>query len=357
MNKPTLRYMRWLAQRRWREARRRQNRRAGGTPRREPPTKTILAPANISFRDNHDETAQFLATVRREVDQSHLRRMRLVVDLAPALSIRTAGALCLVAELDRWQRQRGGAPLQPTTLSRWNPEVVRRLADMGFFDVLETDVPDHLRRGGPGASRFIRFMTNVMADPTHYAAFRREVGEPLAEPSDLSLGLYGSIGEAIGNAVEHAYPDGFSYPPRMGRRWWLTGSVDVERMRLTVAILDHGISIPGSLPKSRSRHEILALLARLFPGKDDDGKLIEAAMEYGKSRMNEPQRGKGLGDVLALAMEDPSNRLRVISRHGHYVYEAGRSRSWTQATPLNGTLIEWELALPRTPAPAAPLEN
>jgi hypothetical protein len=81
----------------------------------------------------------------------------------------------------------------------------------------------------------------------------------------------------------------------------------------------------------------------------DDGAIIAAAMEDGRSRLAEQaHRGKGLGDVLKLALAHPSNQLRIISRQGYYTYSGGAVTHETRETPLLGTLIEWDLAIPNS---------
>jgi hypothetical protein len=307
----------------------------------------IMAPGVLSFRDNDASTSRFLGRIRREIDVTLKQKNNLIVDPASIHRINPAAALCLLAEFDRWQRLRDRGPLYATTVNAWNREVTRRLADMGFFELLGTEVPARLRLGGAGAARFIRFISNDSVDPESARAFRLLVGEPLMQPSEMSLGLYRSLSEAIANAVEHAYPASYLPPETVGRRWWLTGSVNATGSRLRVVVLDHGVSIPASLPQTKRGIAILERLRLRSPGEAlDDGLLIEAAMEYGRSSSEQPQRGKGLEDILGLARADPTNRLRVISRRGRYVWKNDRGHAFTQRYPLNGTLIEWDLALP-----------
>jgi len=83
----------------------------------------------------------------------------------------------------------------------------------------------------------------------------------------------------------------------------------------------------------------------MFGDAYTDGQMIAAAMEYGKSRLNQAQRGKGLGDILRPVLADPSNSLRIISGRGLYKYAGGRPSYETVSCPLLGTLIEWDLAL------------
>lgn len=350
----TPRFRRWLQHRRISEALRqrrkwseKQTKHFVHRGRRLP---VIVAPPALSFGNDYDTTAEFFCAVRNRLDGT-TGRGSFLVEMAPIRTIGTAGALCLVAEFDRWQRLYG-KPLYPFTLKRWDREVIRRLSDMGFFQILGTRVPPALRDGGPEARRFLRFFSSVVVDPKATKALRDSVGEPTDASAELSLGLYRSIGEAIANSVEHAYPEEGDFPDRMGRRWWLTGSLDFARSRLNVVLLDHGISIPGSLPRSRHKLEIGEYLMRMFRGEEDDGKVIEAAMEHGRSRLKQPQRGKGLGDVLELALAHPTNRLRVISRNGYFVFENGVARSETRTHPLNRTLVQWDLAVPpRTTSP------
>ncbi len=342
MRRLTRRFKKWLVRRGYYQARK-----GSVAQRKRPFFLRIPTPENLSFTYNRDVTQKFFQNMRTEIDVAISERRRLMVDPAPIKSINPAAALCLLAEFDRWQRLWGVGRLRPVTLRTWHQPVVRRLSDMGFFELLKTPVPEALRSGGPGANRFIRFVTDVVADTQHSVTFRREVGAPLSETSQLSLTLYRSLCEAIANAVEHAYPNPTTFPDRVGKRWWLMGSVDTDQNRLRVVVLDHGISIPGSLPNSRRWPEISKLI-QIFTGEPTDGALIEAAMEYGRSRLETPQRGKGLGDIIALSDASPQNRLRIFSRNGYYVRTNGLSHSGVSRYPINGTLIEWDLALSLT---------
>lgn len=267
-----------------------------------------------------------------------------MVDLSSLRDLSIACALCIVSEFDRWQR-RTKQILLPITISKWDVEIVRLLGELGFFALLKTKLRSDWSIPAPNSTRYVNFFSSTYADPTLPGRFRQAIGESLAEISQVTLDLFSSLSEAIANAVEHAY-----IAPRSDeKRWWLTGSVDHENRRLSVVILDHGIGIPGSLPHSRWLQEISAVLKSMgfsLLGIDAHGKIIEAAMTVGRSRLQQPQRGKGLGDVLKLALADPSNSLRVISGRGYYVFEKGAGSSREMAQSLDGTLIEWNLALP-----------
>lgn len=356
MRRLTPRYKKWLESRQRRELHQRRRRRIHPTghlptPRLNRPiirtnARTVLsAPDTLSFAHDRDKATTFFGDVRAAVDRSLRKHTNLVVDLSALKVLRPAAALCLLAEFDRWQRLLRSGPLAPLTINSWDREIVRNLSDMGFFRLLNTRVPDHLKEGGPDAARYIRFVTGKLAEAEKQAQFRRLVGPPLAVQSDLTMGLYRSLGEAIANVVEHAYARR-TYDYLVGPRWWLTGVVDEAQKRLRVVILDHGISIPASLAYSENGPSILRLLENLWPGREDDGSKIEAAMAYGRSRLGLPGRGKGLGDVLALTTLDRQNRLRVISRKGSYTYDESGSKSDTLECALNGTLVEWDLTLP-----------
>lgn len=310
---------------------------------------TINPPPVLSFTKNPSATGAFFEEVRSQINKVIVYPGRLVIDLSTLNELSPAAALCLLAELDRWQILRN-ITLRPITIGTWAPHIVRDLADMGFFEVLDTPIHPSIKDGGPGARRFIRFVAGARADTEKQARFQRAIGSSLESNVELSLGLYRSLIEAIGNSVEHAYPERGSVSENMRRseRWWLTGVVDETAGRLKVVTLDHGISIPGSLPASRQREGIMATLDDLrkkLSMQSHDGLLLQAAMEYGRTRLQSPGRGKGLGDVLALADLDPENRLRIISRRGTFMSDTHGTRADRNAFSLNGTLIEWDLSL------------
>jgi hypothetical protein len=173
------------------------------------------------------------------------------------------------------------------------------------------------------------------------------------EFDEARLQLFGALVEATENTRLHAYPVDWEDPESV-RRWWMTGAVDAREKRLTLIVYDQGMSIPASLPKWAGYAQIEAGLRRLFRNRDrphsDSGALdaisLRFAMAIRRSSSGLENRGKGLHVFKDVIDRCRDGKLRIISRRGEFVYEKGRRpRATLLATPLPGTLVEWDLKL------------
>ena len=105
---------------------------------------TINLPEKLNFFENYEETALYMASIRR---LSSLRvKTRKDYKLSSVnfdnlKSISTSAALVLTAELSKWDdaiRQK----LTPDVCN-WNPEILQKLKDLGFFRLFANS-PDKL---------------------------------------------------------------------------------------------------------------------------------------------------------------------------------------------------------------------
>jgi hypothetical protein len=86
-------------------------------------------------------------------------------------------------------------------------------------------------------------------------------------------------------------------------------------------------------------------------GKDNaDTLAMQAAMEYGRSRTKQSERGKGSRCALALLEKHGNGELYLLSNRGCLHYECLEGEiTLKQATPLafdiKGTIIWWNLYL------------
>ncbi len=77
--------------------------------------------------------------------------------------------------------------------------------------------------------------------------------------------------------------------------------------------------------------------------------MIGAAVELGRSRLQEANRGKGLQDVLAVIDEAGEGLLRVYSNRGCYSYlvKGGSMKEDYKdfGDSILGTIIQWSIPL------------
>jgi hypothetical protein len=160
------------------------------------------------------------------------------------------------------------------------------------------------------------------------------------------------LGEAIQNVEDHAYPIGAFGDYPVARKWWMTGAVEPSKKRFTIAIYDHGVSIPVSLPRWTRFAEFRSEFARAFgreynaSAPEHDGETISQAVELGRSSTGLDWRGKGLPVIRKIVDNCKDGTVRILSRNGSYSYAARKKPTYmSNSTPIAGTLVEWELLL------------
>lgn len=164
------------------------------------------------------------------------------------------------------------------------------------------------------------------------------------EMSDaLKSSLYRGMTEALTNAVQHAYiakrRDGTKLAGE--KRWWL-----FSQQRdgfLTVVFCDLGIGIPESLP---IQHSSISKLLKSLSKSASDVEAIRIATELGKTSTDEPNRGKGLPEILDAARKAEQGSCVIYSNKGQFGYGAGGNLIENQfSNSILGTLIEWRVPL------------
>jgi hypothetical protein len=303
---------------------------------------TFTAPEYCSFSGNTKATLAFLERIRVEADR-RVRGRRITADLSTIRDIDLSAALALVAEFDRWQRKHN-TRLKPHALDQWNDDVRRKLGMLGFFDLLNVELPKrHLV--SPNYA-WIPFTSDVRTVGKAILLLRTRLERHLGRRIPIGRELYGSLVEAMKNAFQHAYPSGTSSIDygRIGKRWWMAGQVDLTDGEVKFAFLDQGVTIPYSLETSWMWDDISADID--IPS---DALRVAAAVKYGNSRLKgEDHRGKGFSDILWPASMCERNVVRILSRN---CYAVKRGQRQLVAIDMDftypGTLIEWE-AFPDT---------
>ena len=144
-----------------------------------------------------------------------------------------------------------------------------------------------------------------------------------------------AINEAMLNVKYHAYPN---LPTR---RWWLTCAILEDQ--LFIALCDRGVGIPNTLPRQAWFEK---LRGRTLT--NDDGQMIQAAMEYTRSAQDTTRsRGLGTRDIQRLVLEQGAGHLTVVSGTGHYRL-SGERRDETVTNlkaDVGGTVIQWAVPL------------
>lgn len=333
-------------------------------------------PPIICFRENTVATLAFFDrwredfAIRRHRDNvqrykwlsppnrsGRLPRIRGYIDFSEISNIATAPALVMAAEYDRAAQLIGSTP--PTiNLDEWNRDVLSKLFQLGFFDIL--GITDNVRElyHDDGAVRTMRIVRGTNTSDLQRTSERLislsnflDADGPMTE--EVVLALNSALSEAMANVARHAYPPEFDFRFTHVNAWWVTASADRTNRRLTVVVYDQGASIPVTIPQKPWMHSVQQyILQNLLVEKQfeyqDDATYIEGAMRHGRTQTQERGRGEGLPQMKELVDICGGGSLTIWSRGGvcQYTPDAELAKA-TYEFSVGGTLIEWVMDLPR----------
>ena len=164
----------------------------------------------------------------------------------------------------------------------------------------------------------------------------------LAEP--LVNGLFRGLGEAMTNAIHHAYleirEDGLNYKPAHND-WWMFSQA--RQGYLSVVFCDLGIGIPKTLPiKKPGVFERILAMGR----SSSDAACIEYAIEDSRTRTGLSERGRGLGNIVNVVSGLKKGVVMVLSNRGFYLSKNGiEPKTYDLKDSILGTLIYWRVPL------------
>ncbi len=328
--------------------------------------RKIDMPGVLCLDTNLNETLAFLNVMRDDIlarvseimrrgKSRPLGRISRYFDFSTIKHISPTAALVIAAIFDRAKQITGN---RPSTVNehKWRPEVTTVLQMLGFHELLQmrSQSPPVVR----SELRILKFISGEQAKGEELGLLQDALVDFLPEDEReflLFAEPYAGMLEATLNSHMWAYPAGHVWDHPQIPRWWMTGAIDTQQKRVTLAVYDQGISIPGSLPHwehwNKLERWVLKLAARTgikAPLGDPiyDSVAIRLAMALASSRTGLPQHGKGLHTMLEVAERAKSGRLRILSRNGEYIKETGRKAfSRNNADKLEGTLVEWQLQL------------
>ncbi len=304
----------------------------------------VVAPEIMDFNEHREVTLEFAKICRTN---SLVRRKRSLLNFAKTTKISSPAMLFLVAEIDRCRRI-GGAALVNGTYPK-DKNLSRQMQASGFYDALgvKSDVTEQ-EKSFP--LEYIKVMSANQADGRLARELRQKLLGPLEAnlAKDAKSSFFRGLSEAMTNVSQHAYPDDWS-PDKikpLRKTWWMLGHINKLRKELKVMIVDQGIGIPRSLPRAHTKERIKELLSLLSVIDPTDGQMIRAAMEVGRSRLDETNRGKGLNDLKQIIDVCGAGTLRILSNKGEYRYTNNKNEKMQSYNDsLNGTLIEWSIPL------------
>ncbi|MFB9242348.1 hypothetical protein IV454_16450 [Massilia antarctica] len=183
---------------------------------------------------------------------------------------------------------------------------------------------------------FWHFHSGSKADPSAFLDMTLAAVKEIDHPNAMLFA--DCLNEAICNTVGHAYKQSKEVDVPLGfRKWWIFSQFRDERF--FVAIYDVGDGIPRTLRRKPEWIEFLR--ARQY----NDAKIIRSAIESNRTSTRQPERGKGLPEMLEFSKSLKAGGLSILSAKGGFEYAADTStmRNRKFSLPLGGTLVQWAI--------------
>lgn len=273
---------------------------------------SLIAPTEVGLhnRDLHDELVKFLQHLRKE----SLRRPYLNINFSKTKRVYSTGMLLMLAEIDRTARVTRGRCKISCTYPTDNV-VEKVFQQVGLLRILRKAHRQQITEEDKTVVNW-QFASDVSVNPKSADALMKAIKHKLPKGY---LRLVTGVGEAMDNAVHHAYvePRGdrlSGQPLADERRWWVFA--EVLDGWLHVVFCDLGLGIPVTL-KARWSEQIsdIARLTTLSSGKRDM-RMILRSLELGRTSTEQDHRGKGLKRNILKAAEELGGKLNVYSNAG-----------------------------------------
>lgn len=292
---------------------------------------TITLPTRMNFGDDIAETIEVINKIHKELVYGVHTEILLNQNKMECIS--PDAALVLLAELNRClkytgiRRVRGNYPAEE--------KVAILLKEIGFYKFLNVAPPE---TGNNESNRFYikirsgnesdgRVADNLISNFEKIIKF-----DPISRKR-----LYESLIECMDNVHAHAYLETRNSDDLLGE-WWMAGFCDPGTGQVAFVFWDQGVGIPTTL-KERLGIKIKGYLSW------SETKIIQKAVNEGVTRKDSKRHGNGLPSLKCFIDESsPDGFLRVMSRHGDYLYcKNHKERSTDLKVQLNGSLIVWTI--------------
>lgn len=282
-----------------------------------------------------------------------------VIDLKDVKHLTLDAALVLTAEYHRRCLLSEYKPVIDD--EAWSPEVRLLLQELGFYELVDAhgrtaesvysvDSPDRLR--------FVQFLSGERVEQSEARKLIDSLRAACGQEPEKEY-IYAALVEAIKNVKHHAYLGGDTADgiPSVSK-WWVAGAYDPEHRLLQFAVYDQGVGIPKTLPK----RPFFESVRRFCRPEFTDADVIAGGIRYSRTRFKsrgrpgantddddeQDGRGNGLWTICHFLKELDGSSVRIVSGRGEAISSGGRSvirKDYNN--PFCGTLIQWNLKLPR----------
>lgn len=280
---------------------------------------------------------EFLADLREMFRRTDVRAI--TIDLSRTEQFVSIATLLFYAELSRLIAM-AGSRIRVRCKPPINDRACQVLHQIGVYELCGQNI----------ARKHTRYEDVVHWRAAHGWVVDNSICAPAIEEFEGQLapplvnGLFRGLGEAMTNAVHHAYldirEDGLNYKP--GRNdWWMFSQA--REGYLSVVFCDLGVGIPRTLPiKKPSLFKQILTAGRGAM----DSACIEGAVEDSRTRTLRPERGKGLGNIVEVVSGLKGGVVMVFSNRGLYFMKNGSTpKTQDFRDSILGTLIFWRVPL------------
>jgi hypothetical protein len=172
-----------------------------------------------------------------------------------------------------------------------------------------------------------------------------ETYDSLSKP--ISKLFFKAAVEAITNAIVHAYDeqrnDGLK--KQKNKNWWMFCREDDNHFYMSVC--DLGVGIPRTLTTKNASELLSKVVQNITLGKrPNDAHMILGAMEYARTRTQNPNQGKGMMDIRRIIESQGVGYVSIYSNKGCVKYDVQHGyQQFTYENSIRGTLIVWSFPL------------
>lgn len=314
------------------------NRGGNGAP--PPVTKTVIAPEEFHLITikTRARVLGFLADLRTAFLTSDTEVVK--IDFSNTKKFVAGATVMMYAEIARLREWAGGRVRVRCINPRADrPKQVLQqiglLAECGIAPTRATTLHDVVHwRVAHGC-----LVDNSICAPA-IEPYEGHIATPLVD------GFFRGLGEAMTNAIHHAYidtrEDGLAYFPQQKKDWWMFSQA--KDGELTVVFCDLGVGIPRTLPQKQP--SIFKRLINSGLGASDSACIAEAIADS-KTRTKLAGRGRGLGNIVDVVSRIEGGVVAIFSNRGCYTYMNGKSFTHDFKDSILGTVIYWKVPIAR----------
>jgi hypothetical protein len=293
-------------------------------------TRPVNVPAPQNFYLASPDCRELLFQFFDRIDEALRQGRRVNINFEKTSGLHPCGTLVFMARLDLWLEKYPGM----MTAGYPTDEVVEQLFQ--HLAVLEKlgRSPRHTISSERVA--YWNFYSGAKADLSGFKDTTLSIIKGIEHPNQILFA--DCLNEAVCNTVGHAYKYySEDEVPSHLRRWWIFSEFREDRM--FVAIYDAGHGIPGTLRRKPEWVEYLKV--RHY----NDDRIIQSAIVSNRTSTLQPERGKGLPEMLEFSQSLKGGGLSILSSKGAFYYDAstGTPRRRKFALPLPGTLVQWAI--------------